>query len=312
MTPLGPVRTVRGMEKLLQTLIIGVIGGAFYSLIALGMVLVYRTTGVLNIAHGGVGVLCGFVAWDLITLRQWPYYGGVAAGIAVAVVLGLAFERVVIRRLAGRPDLQTVSTLALFLLTQSVVSIVPWWGNTWGQLFPSPFLGDNVRIPGADYAVSYDQIILLAVGAVIFASLRYLLKRTRLGMAMRAVSDDATAAQIMGVPPRRISPVVWGLAFGLSGLTTMLLAPILFLDSLSLTGLTLKALTVTFIGGLVSLPLTVMGAMLLGGLEAYSQTFLPNATGLSDAWPFILLVVVLTARFVRGRSAFEDKAVVRA
>lgn len=300
------------MEKLLQTLIIGVIAGAFYSLIALGMVLVYRTTGVLNIAHGGIGVLCGFVAWDLITLRHWPYYPGVAAGIVVAVILGLIFERIVIRRLAGRPDLQTVSTLALFILAQGFVFIVPWWGNTWGQVFPSPLLGHKVRIPAADYSVTYDQIALLAVTVAVFLGLNYLLKRTRLGMAMRAVSDDGTAARIMGVNPRLVSPVVWGLAFGLSGLTTMLLAPILFLDNQSLTGLTLKALTVSFIGGLVSLPLTVMGALMLGGLEALTQVYSPGAKGLSDAWPFILLMVVLAARFVRQRSAFEDKAVVRA
>jgi branched-subunit amino acid ABC-type transport system permease component len=300
------------MERVLQTVIIGVISGSFYSLIALGMVLVYRTTGVLNIAHGGIGVLCGFVAWDLITLRGCPYYLGVLVGILVAIVLGLAFERWVIRRLTGRPDLQTVSTLALFILTQSVVFVVPWWGNTWGQLFPSPLLGKAVRIPGANYSVSWDQILLLIVGVIIFIALWYLLKRTRLGMAMRAISDDATAARIMGVRQRLISPVVWALAFGLSGLTTMLLAPILFLDNLSLTSLTLKALTVTFIGGLVSLPLTVAGAMTLAGLEAYTQIFLPKATGLSDAWPFILLVVVLVAGFVRKRGVLDDKAVMRA
>src|SRR3954465_13637380 len=99
------------MGRLLQTLIIGVDNGAYYSLIALGMVLVYRTTGVLNIAHGGVGVLSGFIAWDLITLRGVPYYLGVLIGITFAVVLGLVFERLVIRNLTGRPDLQTVSTL---------------------------------------------------------------------------------------------------------------------------------------------------------------------------------------------------------
>jgi branched-subunit amino acid ABC-type transport system permease component len=301
------------MGRLLQTLIIGVDNGAYYSLIALGMVLVYRTTGVLNIAHGGVGVLCGFIAWDLITLRHWPYYLGVVAGILVAIVLGLAFERLVIRKLAGRPDLQTVSTLALFLLTQSAVFLVPWWGNTWGQLFPSPLLGHGVHIPVANYSVSWDQILLLIVGVLVFAGMWFLLRRTRLGMAMRAVSDDATAARIMGVPPTRVSATVWAMAFGLSGLTTMLLAPILFLDNTSLTGLTLKALTVSFIGGLVSLPLTVVGAMLLGGLEAYSQTYAPDVTGLSDAWPFILLVVVLLLRFARGRSnLFGEGAVARA
>jgi sulfate-transporting ATPase len=300
------------MGRLLQTLIIGVDTGAFYSLIALGMVLVYRTTGVLNIAHGGVGVLVGFVAWDLITLRHWPYYLGVSVGILAAVVLGLAFERLVIRHLPGRPDLQTVSTLALFLLTQSTVFLVPWWGNTWGELFPSPLLGHGVRIPVADYSISWDQIVLLIVGVIVFAALWFLLRRTRLGMAMRAVSDDSTAARIMGVPPNRVSATVWGLSFGLSGLTTMLLAPILFLDNTSLTGLTLKALTVSFIGGLVSLPLTVLGAMLLGGLEAYSQVYAPGVKGLADAWPFILLVVVLSLRFVRGRGVYADNSLARA
>ena len=137
------------MQELLQTLIIAVIAGAFYSLIALGMVLVYRTTGVLNVAHGGIGVLCGFVAWDLITLRHVPYYLGVLTGIVVAVLLGLAFERIVIRRLAGRPDLQTISTLALFILAEGFVFIVPWWGNTWGQLFPSPLPRQDGAIPAA-------------------------------------------------------------------------------------------------------------------------------------------------------------------
>lgn len=300
------------MDKLLQTLIIGGIAGSFYSLIALGMVLVYRTTGVLNIAHGGVGVLSGFIAWDLITLRGVPYYIGVLIGIAIAIVLGLIFERLVIRPLAGRSDLQTVSTLVLFLLAQSVVFIIPWWGNSWGQLFPSPLLGKNVQIPGANYAVSYDQILLVCVGIGVFLALRYLLTKTRLGMAMRAVSDDATAAQIMGVRQNHISPVVWALAFGLSGLTTMLLAPILFLDNQSLTSLTLKALCVAFIGGLTSLPLTVFGAMLLGGLEAYSQTYIPGVTGLSDAWPFILLVAALGFGFVTKRGVLQDKAVIRA
>ena len=296
----------------MQTLIIGVTAGAFYSLIALGMVLVYRTTGVLNLAHGGIGVLVGFVAWDLITLRHLPYYAGVGAGIVVAILFGLAFERLVIRRLAGRPDLQTVSTLALFILAQGFVFLVPWWGNTWGQVFPSPLLGKKVTIPGANYALTYDQIVLLAATVAVLVGLNHLLRRTRLGMSMRAVSDDGVAARLMGVQPRLVSPVVWALAFALSGLTTMLLAPILFLDNTSLTGLTLKAVAVSFIGGLVNLPLTVAGALLLGGLEALTQVYRPTAKGLADAWPFILLVVVMLVRYARQRSAFEDKAVARA
>ena len=297
------------MTKLIQTLIIGLEYGCVYSLIAMGMVLVYRTTGVLNIAHGGIGVLAGFVAWDLDTLRGWPYYPAILVGILVAVAAGLLFERFVVRRLAS-PALATVATLALFLLLQGLVFVVPWWGNTWGQVFDSPFrTWKQVSIPGANYSVSWDQIVLFVNVLAFFAGLYFVLRRTRVGLAMRAVSDDPTAARLMGIRQKLVAPVVWGLAFGLSGLTTMLLAPILLLDNTSLTAFTLKALTVTFVGGLVSLPLTVFGAFALSMLEVSTQLYLPNTRGLSDAWPFIILIVVLVARFARGTKALEETAV---
>jgi len=296
------------VTKLIQTLIIGLEYGCVYALIAMGMVLVYRATGVLNIAHGGVGVLAGFVAWDLNTLRGWPYFPAIGVGIGVAIVSGLLFERFVARKVV-KPFLVTVATLALFLLLQGLVFVVPWWGNTWGQVFNSPFANKQVAIPGANYAVSWDQLVLFGNVIAFFVGLYWVLRRTRVGLAMRAVSDDPTAARLMGIRQKVVAPVVWGLAFGLSGLTTMLLAPILLLDNTSLTAFTLKALTVTFVGGLVSLPLTVAGAMTLALLEVSTQLYLPSARGLSDAWPFLILVVVLVARFARGTKALEDTAV---
>jgi branched-chain amino acid transport system permease protein len=297
------------MGRLLQTLVIGAISGSLYALIAMGMVLVYRTTGVLNIAHGGVGVLSGFVAWDLMTLRHWPYYAAVVAGVVLAVVIGVAFERYVIR-LVPSPALQTVSTLGLFIFLQGIVFVVPWWSNTATKLFPSPLLDKRIQIPGADYSVGYDQIVLVAAVAICLVGLYFVLRRTRIGLAMRATSDDPVAARLVGIRSQLVSPVVWSLAFGISGLTTMLIAPILFLDATSITALTLKALTVSFAGGLVSLPLTVMAALSLACLEAITQVYLPHAKGLSDAWPFILMIVVLLARF--GRREDPTMATARA
>src|SRR5919206_115772 len=149
-------------------------------------------------------------------------------------------------------------------------------------------------------------VLIIAFGAGLY----FILRRTRVGLAMRAVSDDATAARLMGIRQKLVAPVVWGLGFGLSGLTTMLLAPILSLDNTSLTAFTLKALTVTFVGGLTSLPLTVFGAFLLSMLEVWSQLYAGDVKGLSDAWPFIILIVVLVARFARGTKALEDSATV--
>jgi branched-subunit amino acid ABC-type transport system permease component len=286
------------MGRLLQTLVIGTVAGSLYALIAMGIVLVYRTTGVLNIAHGGVGVLSGFVAWDLMTLRHWPYYLAVVAGVVLAVLIGLAFERLVIRRVPS-PALQTVATLGMFIFLQGIVFVVPWWSNSATKLFPSPLLDKKVQIPGADYAVGFDQIVLVAAVVICLVGLYFMLRRTRIGLAMRATSDDRVAARLVGIRSQLVSPVVWSLAFGISGLTTMLIAPILFLDASSITALTLKALTVTFAGGLVSLPLTVLAALSLACLEAITHVYLPHAKGLPDALPFLLMVAVLLARFGR-------------
>ena len=295
------------MSKLLQTLIIGGVTGSLYALLALGMVLVYRTTGVLNIAHGGVGVLAGFVAWDLVRLRHWPYYPGLLAGVAFAVALGLAFERLVVRRLPNAGS-RTVATLGLFLLAQGVVFAVPFWSNNSAQVFPSPFTGRTVRIPGADYAISYDQLVLVATVVVLFLGLRFMLRRTCLGMAMRAVSDDPSAARLMGVREELVSPAVWGLAFGIAGLSVMLIAPVNLLENSSIVAFTLKALAVTFVGGLVSLPLTVLGALILALLEALTQIYAADVRGLPSAWPFLLMVAVLVIRLIRPTKALGEQA----
>jgi branched-chain amino acid transport system permease protein len=301
--------------RLLQTLTIGLIQGCLYALIAMGMVLVYRSTGVLNIAHGGVGVFAGFCAWDLIVKQGWPYYLGVAAGVTIAVIVGLIFEWAIIKRLPNAA-LKTVATLGLFLVLQGIVFVIPRWGNTWGQLFPSPLQGNRVRIPGTDdFYISADQIVLVSAVVLFLVGLYFILRRTRIGLAMRAVSDDPTAARLMGVRDRLVSPVVWGLSFGISGLTTMLVAPILFLDNTTIVALTLKALTVTFIGGLVSLPLTVLGALLLAVLESGTLIYMPRTAseyGLADAWPFILMIVVLMVRFARGTKALEEQTLATA
>ena len=299
------------MSKLLQTIIIGAVTGSLYSLLAMGMVLVYRTTGVLNIAHGGVGVLAGFVAWDLVRLRHWPYYPGLLAGIAFAVVLGLAFERWVVRRLPNAGS-RTVATLGLFLLAQGVVFAVPWWSNNSAQVFPSPFTGKTVRIPGADYAVSSDQLLLVATVVALFLGLRFILRRTRLGMAMRAVSDDPAASRLMGVREELVSPVVWAMAFGIAALSVMLIAPVNLLENASIVAFTLKALAVTFVGGLVSLPLTVLGATVLALLEAFTQIYAADLRGLPDAWPFLLMGAVLVIRLIRPTKALDEQALASA
>jgi branched-chain amino acid transport system permease protein len=297
------------MEKFLQVLVLGLVGGSVYGFIAIGMVLVYRTTGVLNVAHGGIGVLCAYVAWDLITLRGVPYYLGILAGVVLAAGLGAVFEWGVVSRLAGQPALQSGATLGLYVLLQGITFMPSWWTTKIFQILPSPLLNKGFRLDAAQgQYVSYDQLLMVTALASVSVGLYWMLRRTRLGLAMRAVSDDTSAAPLMGIRYEAVSRVVWTMSFSLSALTTMLLAPILLLDNISLTLLTVKALTVAFVGGLVSLPLTVAGALLLGCLEAASDLYWGSVTQLKHSWPFLLMLAVLVVRSSRGRRSVLDDA----
>jgi len=297
------------MDKLIQMLVIGVILGSIYGFIAVGMVLVYRTTNVLNIAHGGIGILSAYMAWDLIVLRRYNYYVGVTIGILFAALLGFFFEWFIIRRLAGQPALQTGTTLALYILLQGVTGMPNRWTKLQFQILPSPLINKGFRVPRSNnQLVTYDQLVLLVSLTVIAIALYWTLRRTRIGLAMRAVSDDPSAAPLMGIRHEIVSRVVWTVSFALSGLTTMLLAPILLLDGITLSLLTVKALTVAFVGGLVSLPLTIAGAITLGVLESSSDIYWSTAPWLKPAWPFILMLSVLAVRFALGRKTILEDA----
>lgn len=299
------------MEKLLQMLVIGLTLGSVYGFIAIGMVLVYRTTNVLNVAHGGIGILAGYIAWDLIVLRDLPYYLGVAIGIVFAATLGFFFEWIVIRRLSGQPGLQTGTTLALYVMLTGITGMPKVWTESQFQILPSPLLNKGFRVPKTnDQLVTYDQLILTVALTVFSIALYWMLRRTRLGLAMRAISDDPTAAPLMGIRHETVSRIVWTTSFALSGLTTMMVAPVLLLDGITLSLLTVKALTVAFVGSLVSLPLTVVGALSLGILESSSDLYWFEYQWLKPAWPFILMLVVLGVKMARGRKEIAEDAAV--
>ena len=295
------------MEQLFQTVVIGTVYGSIYGFIAIGMVLVYRTTGVLNVAHGGIGILCAYIARELFFYRGWPYYLALAAAVAVGCVLGLLFERLIIRPLEGNRTLQTAATLGTYVLLTGVTFLPQKWTDQPFQAFPSPLTSHRVTIPGANGQVlNGDQILLMIALVVFLVGLSVMLKRTRAGLAMRAVSDDAEAAGLMGIQPQRVRQGVWVFSFALSAFTTLLLVPITLLETNTLSSLTLKALTVAFLGSLVSLPLTVTAALVLGILESYSDLYLFDYPELKPAWPFILMFALLIVKFARGRKSVLD------
>lgn len=283
-----------------QFLVVGLISGAIYSLIALGIVIVYRSTRVLNFAHAAIGVFVAFLALDLMQ-AGWSYYAVVPAALVLAALIGLALERLVMRRMAGNPQGQTIATLGLFIFVQAVLGVV--WGNMWGQRFPSPF-GGTFKMPGVDLYVSYDQVVVVVAVVAVATGLYHFLRHTGVGLSIRAAADDPLAARLCGVGVHVVQPVVWVLAAVLGTLAVVLLAPITLLENTTLTLIMIKGMTAAVVGRLVSFPLTVAGGLALGVAESMSDAYV-QVSWFKEGLSFLFVLALLVYQVASNRRSTQ-------
>jgi branched-subunit amino acid ABC-type transport system permease component len=281
--------------------VIGLTVGGALALAALGIVLVYRVTGVLNFANGAMGMFSTFVAWQVIYPLHGPVVLGVLAALAFSVVLGVALEMLVFRWLVGRPQLiKAVVTIGILLVLQSGASLI--WGNTQYHL-PINLVSSTASVRIAHVPVGYSQLLVMAVAIFLSVGLAAFLQLSRFGIAMRAVSDDPVAAGLWGIPVRRVGLVSWGLGSVVAAISGILISPFINFDTISLTLLVLDALAAALIGGLVSLPLTVVGGFALGLLETYPRIWIQS----QDFPKLIALIVILAVLIFRARRVLLEK-----
>ena len=281
--------------------VIGLTVGGALSLAALGIVLVYRVTGVLNFANGAMGMFSTFVAWQVIYPLHGPIWLGVLAALIFSVAMGLALELFVFRWLVGRPQLvKAVVTIGILLLLQSAASLI--WGNTQYHL-PINLVPARSAIRVANVPVGYSQLLVMGVAVTLSLGLAAFLQMSRFGIAMRAVSDDPVAAGLWGVPVRWVGAVSWMLGSLVAAIAGILISPFINFDTISLTLLVLDALAAALIGGLVSLPLTVVGGFALGLLETYPKIWIPS----QDFPKLIALLVILAVLIFRAKRVLLEK-----
>lgn len=281
--------------------VIGLTVGGALSLAALGIVLVYRVTGVLNFANGAMGMFSTFVAWQVIYPLHGPIWLGVLAALLFSVAMGLALELFVFRWLVGRPQLvKAVVTIGILLLLQSAASLI--WGNTQYHL-PINLVPARSAIRIANVPVGYSQLLVMGVAVTLSLGLAAFLQMSRFGIAMRAVSDDPVAAGLWGVPVRWVGAVSWMLGSLVAAIAGILISPFINFDTISLTLLVLDALAAALIGGLVSLPLTVAGGFALGLLETYPRIWVQS----QDFPKLIALLVILAVLIFRAKRVLLEK-----
>jgi branched-chain amino acid transport system permease protein len=232
---------------------------AAYALFALGIVLIYRASRVLNLAHGVMAMLPAYVTHELRSSGV-SMLAAVLVGVAAGALLGAAVEAVFVRRLRGvSPTAQTVGTVAVFGIVVALVA--RFIGTT--PVSPEPIFGDG-EILFAASGISHGQIGLIVVAAILTAALFAVFEFTSLGLAMRGSASNRTAAALMGVNPDRTTRVAWMMGGALAAIAGILLSAVTTLDPYGFPLQALPAFVAALIGGLGSMPGALIGAAVVG------------------------------------------------
>lgn len=293
-----------GIGDLMDQTIIGLVNGCIYALFALGLVLIYRSSGIFNFAQGEFGTIAVYGTYFAFENFGLPYVPSLIFGVACGILAALATERFVIRPLADSPKVTLlVATTGVALLALGVEA----WRTSSS---PLKFLDRLTQYEGVTLGevVLTGQRLLTIVLLIVAVIAISAFLRSPYGLAVLASSQDAEAAELVGVNVKRVSMMVWGIAGTLGALGGVLLQGG---NSFTPFVITLSALipafTAAVIGGLTSLPGAVVGGMIIGLLEAYGTlstfNFLPGA---SSVTVFVVLLGVLLVKpegLLGGRSA---------
>ena len=290
------------MDQFLAYSIVGLSTAAIYAVIGSGLVLTYTTTGVFNFAHGAAGMLAAFTYWQLTVGWGWPVPVALAAVLLVAApAFGAIVERVIIRPVEGLGEAERLVVTVAML--SGFIAIAQWiWNPNEPRTLPLFFPGAaSIHIGPA--TVTWHQITTMAVAVAVAIGLRILLYNTRIGTQMRATVDDRALAGLTGADPARSSRFAWIISTQLAAIGGILIAPQVTLDATQLSLLIVSAYTAAVFGRLRNLPMTFVGAVVVGLLQAYLTGYLPQNTtwqGLQVAAPALLLFLALLV-FPHGR-----------
>lgn len=295
------------LSELSQILVLGVTNGAIYSLIAIGLVLVYKASGVFNFAQGEFGTVAIYGAYSAFAIFHLPYGLGLVLGLVGAVTMGLLTERFVIRPLFDAPRVTLlVATAGVALLALGV----EFWRTANNPLKYFDAIVDSRssldRISPFGVAVSDQKLITLFVLAVA-AVLLFLFFRSPLGLAVLAASQEPVASELVGVSVKRISTITWGLAALLGGAAGLLYAGgSQFSPGVITAAVLIPGFTAAIVGGITSLPGAAAGGILVGILQALGglSTF-ESIKGASFVSVFVVLLLVL---LIRPQGLFASRA----
>ncbi len=269
----------------------GIAVGCIYGLVALGFVLIYKATEVVNFAQGELLMLGAFFAYTYIGILGMPYWLGALLAVASMAVLGGLLDSVVMRPVVGQPTFAYVMlTIGLGIIIRAVVTMIPGWGVETYSI-DTPYANAVIKVAGL--VISVDYFVIVITTCVLVAVLYGFFSFTRFGVAMQASSQNQLAAYYMGIPVKRVFSMIWGISASVAAIAGILLAPVDLIDS-SMGFIGLKAFPAAVLGGFGSIPGALVGGVIIGVIESLSGFYLPP--GFKDVAAFIVLLVVLIVR----------------
>jgi branched-chain amino acid transport system permease protein len=272
------------MELFAQQVLNGLVTGSVYSLVALGLTLIYGTMQVPNFAHGQLFMLGAYLAYAATRAGLHYWVALVAAVIGVAF-LGVALERVVFRPLRNAPHLNSmIAALGVMLFLEAVAQ------NIWGEEFrhmDSPYGG---VVPLFGLLITSHRLILLGAAAALMTALLLFLTRTVAGAAIRATAQNPEGALLVGIDTSRVAMITFGMSAALAAFAGVLIAPISLVYPSMGAMITLKAFVIVVLGGMGSVPGALIGGYLLAVAESLGGTYV-SAT-YQDLVAFVVLAIV--------------------
>jgi len=275
----------------------------FYSLLSLGLALILGIMEVLNFAHGEMYMLGGFVVVYFYGQYHFNYFVSLILCAIFLAALGLLFERFLFRQVAGREKhLHTGSFLlalgtAVFLDEAALLT----FGEK-GYGVP-PIISGVISI--GNLSVSNDRVMVIVLSLVVILALVYFMKSTKMGQAMRALTQDREAASLQGINVHQLSGIGFGIGAALAGIAGGLLAPVMLISAGCGGPMTIRVFIILLIGGFGSIPGAIAGAFVLGFLEAVGYALLPSNTVMLTAYAIVVLLLLFRPRGLMGNPLRE-------
>ena len=275
--------------EVIQLLISGISQGCVYGLVALGFVLIYKATEMVNFAQGDMMMVGAFLGFTFINMAGLPFLWGLLAAIVSMAIIGLLIERVILRPMIGEPPFAVLMiTIGLGFVLRAMAGAI--WGNE-PKSISTPLAGGVLRF--GDVVVGYENLAIIAGTGLLCTALFLFFRFTRLGVAMQATSQNQLAAYYAGIPVKRIFSIVWALSAGIAAIAGVLVAPVSLVDPL-MGFLGIKAFAAAIVGGFGSLAGAMVAGLLIGIVEQFAGLYLP--AGFSDTSAYAILLLMLIIR----------------